>query len=137
MIQQEEILTVLQGMLHLSDDFHSRLGSLRVTPLEAGMMMYLNRHPGRTISDVANRLGTHELTLDTRVQDLVRKGFIRKRSDRQYESAILTLTSEGKVIVPAIAKHIQEISALICEVSSHAQADSEPSRKPTSANSPS
>ena len=109
-----EDLPLLQVMLRLSDDFHSRLAPLGVTALEAGMMMYLHRHANVSTIDLGNAFGTLELTLAPRVEELVRKGLVRGQSDSQhYGVSILNLTSDGKVMMPAIEKHILEISNLI------------------------
>lgn len=122
MIQEHfpEDRPLLQAMLHLYDDFHSRLAPLGVTALEAGMMMYLHRHANVSTIDLGKAFGTHELNLAPRLEDLVRKGLVRRQSDRQHHGvSILTLTSEGKIIIPEIEKHILEISNLIREVTSH------------------
>jgi DNA-binding MarR family transcriptional regulator len=110
-------MPLFQVMLRLCDDFHSRLAPLGVTALEAGMMMYVHRHANVTTIGLAKALGMHELALVPRVEDLVRKGLVRRQSDRQHHGdSILSLTSEGKVTIPEIAKHILEISHLIQEV---------------------
>ena len=116
---QEDAHELLQVMLRLYDDFHSRLAPLGVTALEAGMMMYLHRHANVSTIDLGKAFGTHDLILAPRVEDLVRKGLVRRQSDRQHHGvSILTLTSEGKVPIPEIEKHILELSNLIREVTS-------------------
>jgi len=115
----QEDKALLRVMLRLYEDFHSRLAPLGITALEAGMMMYLHRHANVSTIDLGKAFGTHELILSPRVEDLVRKGLVQRQSNRQHHGvSILTLTSEGKVIIPDIEKHILEISNLIREVSS-------------------
>src|SRR5262252_864972 len=113
----QEDKALLSVMLRLYEDFHSRLAPPGITALEAGMMMYLHRHANVSTIDLGKALGTLELTLAPRVEDIVRKGLVRRQSDRQHHGvSILTLTSEGKILIPEIEKHILEISSLIREV---------------------
>ena len=48
--------TLLEVVLRAHGDFRRRLAPLHVTPLQAGVMLYLNRHPDAKMKDTAAAL---------------------------------------------------------------------------------
>ena len=65
--------TLLEVVLQVQGDFRSRLASIGVTPLQAGVMLYLQRHRDAKMTDAATAVGVQPPTVTRVIQDLVRK----------------------------------------------------------------
>lgn len=102
--------TLLEAMLHLHGEFRSALDSLSLTPLQAGVLLYLHRRPGSGVFEAAEALGVKSPTLTPVVQDLVRKRLISRQenqSDRRHRPLILT--KQGQAVMPRITERIAAI----------------------------
>jgi hypothetical protein len=51
-----EEVTLLELLLQLHGDFRRRLEPLRVTPLQAGVLLFLRRHTDARLTDAATAL---------------------------------------------------------------------------------
>ena len=74
-----EKLTLLELVLRVHGEFRRNLEPIRVTPLQAGMLLYLQRHRDAKLTDAAAALCLRLPTLSDVVKDLVRKRWITKR----------------------------------------------------------
>jgi hypothetical protein len=63
--QKETDSTLLELVLQLHGDFRRRLEPIRVTPLQAGVLLFLCRHTGARVTDTAAALGVGLPTLST------------------------------------------------------------------------
>ena len=68
--------TLLELVLRLHGDFRRRLEPLRVTPLQAGVLLFLCRHAEARVKDIAAALGVRLSTLSGVVTTLARKRWI-------------------------------------------------------------
>ena len=68
----QEKLTLLELVLRLEGDFRRRLETVRVTPLQAGVLLFLRRHAEAKVMDAAAALGLRLSTLSVVVKALVR-----------------------------------------------------------------
>ena len=75
----DEKLTLLELVLRLEGDFRRSLEPIRVTPLQAGVLLYLQRHMDAKLTDAAAALGVRLPTLSVVVTNLVRKRWVTKR----------------------------------------------------------
>jgi DNA-binding MarR family transcriptional regulator len=64
--------TLLELLLRLEGDIRRRLRPIRVTPSQAGVILFLRRHAEANVTDAAAALGVRLLTLSAVVKDLVR-----------------------------------------------------------------
>src|SRR5262249_18783264 len=71
--------TLLELVLQLEGDIRRRLEPIRVTPLQAGVLLFLCRHGEARVTDIAAALGVGVPTLSTVVTGLVRKRWVTKR----------------------------------------------------------
>ncbi len=102
--------TLLEAMLRLHGDFRTALDALSFTPLQAGLLLYVHRHPGSGIFEAAKALGIKPPTLTPVVQDLVRRQYVSRQEDQaDRRGRRLTLTSQGRALVPRITKRIAAI----------------------------
>jgi DNA-binding MarR family transcriptional regulator len=74
-----EKLTLLELVLRLEGDFRRRLETIRVTPLQAGVLLFVQRHMDARVTDAAAALGVRLPTLSAVVKELVRKRWVTKR----------------------------------------------------------
>lgn len=105
-----EELTLLELVLRLEGEFRRSLESIRVTPLQAGVLLYLDRHANTTLTDAAASLGVRLPTLSVVVTDLARKRWVTKRrSATDTRVVCLSLSRQGKVLAQRIKKQVREV----------------------------
>ena len=80
--------TLLEMVLRVQGDFRRRLAPISVTPLQAGVMLYLHRHVDAKLKDVAAALGVQSPTLAGVIQDLVRKHWVINRRSIHDDRAL-------------------------------------------------
>ncbi|MGH7181422.1 MAG: MarR family winged helix-turn-helix transcriptional regulator [Nitrospiraceae bacterium] len=91
--------SLLEVVSRVLGDFQQRLAPLRVTPLQAGMILYLHRHPDAKVMDTAAGVGVAEPNLSAAVLTLIRKRWVtghRAPDDRRVVR--LRLTQQGEVL---------------------------------------
>ena len=72
--QKETGPTLLELVLRLEGDFRRRLEPIRVTPLQAGMILFLRRQAKARVTDAAAALSVRPATLSEVVKDLYARG---------------------------------------------------------------
>jgi len=102
--------TLLEVMLRVHGEFRGRLAPLRVTPLQAGVLLYLHRQGEAKLKHVAAAVQVQSPTLGVVINDLVRKRWVTKqRVPHDDRSLCLRLSRQGAVLVQRIMKHIRPI----------------------------
>ena len=71
--------TLLEVVLRVHGDFRRRLESIGVTPLQASMVLYLQRHVDVNMKDTAAGLDVRSPTLTDVIDALVRKCLVTRR----------------------------------------------------------
>jgi DNA-binding MarR family transcriptional regulator len=71
--------TQLELVLWWHGEFRGRLEPIGATPLQAGVILYLQRHMDAKLTDTAAVLGVTLPTLSQVVTDLVQKQWVTKR----------------------------------------------------------
>jgi DNA-binding MarR family transcriptional regulator len=108
--RKKEDITLLEAMLRLHGNFRQRLEPIRLTPLQAGIMLYLTRHPDTMTKETAAALAIRPTTLSPTVDVLVRKGWvIRRRPSHDDRIVYLRLTPQGKVLTRKVTAAIRDI----------------------------
>ena len=109
-----EALTLLELVLQLHSEFRRSLEPIRVTPLQAGMLLFLRRHAEATVMVVAAALGVRLPTLSEVVKALVRKRRVTKRrSVTDTRAGCLPLSRRGKAFAQKIEGQVRDVSAQI------------------------
>ena len=94
-----EELTLLELVLQLHGELGRNLKSIRVTPLQAGVTLFLCRHADTKLTDTASALRVTLPTLSTVVKDLVRKRWVTKRrSGTDTRAVCLRLSRRGAAL---------------------------------------
>ncbi len=105
-----EKLTLLELVLQLHGDFRRSLEPIRVTPLQADVLLYLQRHIDASVTDAATALRLRLPTLSEVVKDLVRKRWVTKRYSVEDRRAVcLRLSRRGQVITRKIENQARDV----------------------------
>ena len=108
--------TLLEFVLRLEGDFRRRLEPIRVTPLQAGMLLFLRRHAKAKLMDAAAALSVRPPTLSEVVNDLVRKRWIsRRRSGTDARAVCLSLSRRGNALALQIEQQVRHVEATLTE----------------------
>src|SRR4029077_18445647 len=98
-----EDLTILELVLQLHGELRRSLEPIRVTPLQAGVLLFIRRHAKARMTDTAAALCVRLPTLSEVVKDLVWKRWVTKRrSVTDTRVVYLRLSQRGQVITRKI-----------------------------------
>jgi len=107
-----EKLTLLELVLQVQGEFRRSLEPIRVTPLQASMILYLQRHVDAKVKDAATALCLRVPTISTVVKDLVRKRWVTKRrSVTDTRAVCLSLSRQGQALARKIKNHVQHVKS--------------------------
>jgi DNA-binding MarR family transcriptional regulator len=105
--------TLLEMVLRLHGEFRSRFVPLRVTVLQAGVILYLTRHTNAKLTEAAHALRIKPATLTEVIRDMVGRRWVTKRRSSQDRRAVcLRLSRRGKVIARSVTGQVQQVSAM-------------------------
>lgn len=103
--------TLLELVLQLHGEFRRSLEPIRVTPLQAGVLLFLRRHAESNLTDTAAALRVRQPTLSEVMKDLVRKRWVTKRrSVADTRIVHLRLSPRGLVITRKIEHLVRRVS---------------------------
>jgi DNA-binding MarR family transcriptional regulator len=99
--------STLETVLRLHGFFRHRLHPLGVSPVQAGMLLYLDRHPQCEVSELASALCIQNLLAVKIVQLLQRDGWICKSLvNAKRKTVKLQLTKKGTALARKINANI-------------------------------
>jgi DNA-binding MarR family transcriptional regulator len=128
--QEETGPTLLELVLRLEGAFRRRLEPIGVTPLQAGVLLFLRRHTEARVTDAAAALSVRPPTLSAVVNDLVLKRWItRRRSVTDARVVHLSLSRQGKVLARHIEQRIRHVELTLTEDDSGALGRTSPHRR--------
>ncbi|MGQ0557463.1 MAG: hypothetical protein ACT4PN_16130 [Nitrospiraceae bacterium] len=82
--------------------------SLGVSPIQAGMLLYLDRHPQCQVIEIASALCIQNLSAVKTVQLIQRNGWIRKPQVNANRKIVkLQLTEKGTALAQKIKENIE------------------------------
>lgn len=112
--QHETNPTLLEMVLRLEGDFRRNLEPLRVTPLQAGALIFIHRHANATLTDAAASLGIRLPTLSTLVKALMRKRWVTKRYSIEDRRAMrLALSRRGCTLALNIEQRVRQVETTL------------------------
>ena len=104
--------TLLELVLQLHGEFRRSLDPIRVTPLQAGVILYLQRHMDANMTDTAAALSVRLPTLSEVVNDLVGKRWVTNRRSAEDRRAVcLSLSRRGEALARKIEERVQEVKS--------------------------
>ena len=114
--KSHEEVTLLELVLQLHGKFRSSLETIRVTPLQAGVLLFLRRHAEANMTNAAAALRVRPPTLTDVVKDLVRKRWVTKRRSVTDTRVVhLRLSRRGKLLTRQIEQRVHQVSATLAE----------------------
>ena len=115
--KSDEKLTLLELVLRVQGEFRRCLEPIRVTPLQAGVILYLQRHMDAKLTDAAASLLVRQPTLHEVVKDLVRKRWVTKRRSVTDSRAVcLSLSRQGEVVARKIKDHVRHVRSNLTQM---------------------
>ena len=100
-------LTPSERVLWLHGQYRRRLEPLGVTPLQAGVLLYLRLHIEANMTNTAAALSVRLPTLSQVVEDLVRKRWVTKRRSITDARVVhLELSRWGLILTRKIETHL-------------------------------
>ena len=114
MSDDQKELTLLEVVLQLHGEFRRTLEPIRVTPLQAGVLLFLSRYLEARVTDVATALRVRTPTLSEVVNDLVRKRWVTKRRSVTDTRVVhLRLSRRGEAFAQRIEGQVRQVSTQI------------------------
>lgn len=114
--QKETAPTLLELVLRLEGHFRRNLEPIRVTPLQAGVLLFLHRYAETNLTDTAAALCVRQPTLSAVMKDLVRKRWVTKRrSVADTRIVHLRLSRRGDALVQKIAEQVRRVRTQITD----------------------
>ena len=111
-----EDLTILELVLQLHGELRRSLEPIRVTPLQAGVLLFLRRHAEARVTDTATALRLRPPTLSEVVNDLVRKRWVTKRRSVTDTRVVhLSLSRRGNALALQINQRVRQVNAPLAQ----------------------
>jgi DNA-binding MarR family transcriptional regulator len=111
-----EDLTILELVLQLHGDFRRRLEPIRVTPLQAGVILFLRRHADARVTDAATALRLRLPTLSEVVKDLEWKRWVTKRRSVTDTRVVhLRLSRWGNALALQINQRVRQVNGPLAQ----------------------
>ena len=111
-----EDLTILELVLQLHGEFRRSLEPIRVTPLQAGVLLFLRRHAEARVTETATALRLRPPTLSEVVNDLVRKRWVTKRRSVTDTRVVhLSLSRRGNALALQINQRVRQVNAPLAQ----------------------
>jgi DNA-binding MarR family transcriptional regulator len=111
-----EKLTLLELVLQLHGEFRRSLEPIRVTPLQAGVLLFLRRHAEANVTDAATALRVRLPILSAVVKDLVRKRWVtRRRSVKDDRVVVLSFSRRGNALALQIKQRVRQVNATLAK----------------------
>jgi DNA-binding MarR family transcriptional regulator len=115
-IRRKTAPTRLELLLKLEGDFRKRLGPIRVTPSQAGVILFLRRQADANVTDAATALGVSQATLSRTVTTLVRNQWVAKRrSAKDVRVVALSLSRRGNALALQINQRVRQVNAPLAQ----------------------
>jgi len=111
-----EELTLLELVLQLHGEFRRSLEPIRVTPRQAGVLLFIRRHANARMTDAATALRLRLPTLSEVVKALARKRWVAKRrSVKDDRVVVLSLCRWGDTLALKIEKRVHQVNATLAK----------------------
>ncbi|MGC4097304.1 MAG: MarR family transcriptional regulator [Nitrospira sp.] len=99
--------STLETILRLQGLFRHRLQPLRVSLLQASVLLYLDRHPRCTLTEITSALCTSPPSTITTVRFMQKKGWLHKTQVHEKGRIVpQRLTEKGNALVQQIKENI-------------------------------
>jgi len=114
----QKALTPLEVVLQLHGEFRRSLESIRVTSLQAGVLLFLRRQAEAKIMDAAAALCVRPPTSTDVVKGLVRKRWVTKRRSVTDTRVVqLRLSRQGQAVTQKIEQRVCQLNVELIDQS--------------------
>jgi DNA-binding MarR family transcriptional regulator len=113
---RHETLTFLEMVLQVHGEFRRGLEPLRMTTLQTGVILFLQRHADAKLTDAAAALRVTLPTLSVVVKALVQKRWVTKRRSVPDSRAVcLSLSRRGETLALQSEYRVRHVEAALTE----------------------
>ncbi len=106
--QRSNKLSILETVLRLQGFFRQRLLPLRLSPMQAAILLHLDRHPVCQLVDLASAFYLQPESMGANVSVVLRRGWGRKtRTNENRRIVQLGLTATGKALVKRVKQTLR------------------------------
>jgi DNA-binding MarR family transcriptional regulator len=113
-------VTTLERVLQWHGAFRRSLGPIRVTPLQAAMLLFVSRHAEAKLTDVARALCVRRPTLTEVVKALIRNRWVtQRRSVVDARVVHLRLSQRGEALTRQIERQVRQVTITLAEELGH------------------
>ena len=107
---------VRQAQLQVFNHFRKTVGTMGITPGQAGMLILIRNNPAISQAALARAIGVERATLGQIITDMEAKSWVERHpSNSDRRSYALTLSSSGRVfleqVLEKIVLHEQDLTA--------------------------
>ena len=107
---RSEELTLLESVLRVQGEFRRSLEPLQVTPLQAGVILFLRRHEDGRVKDLVTAFCLKVPTVTEVVNILERKRWVSRRpSEEDGRAVCLRLSRQGEALARMIEARISDV----------------------------
>src|SRR6266849_785574 len=111
-VQKKTGPTRLELLLRLEGDFRKRLGPIRVTPSQAGVILFRRRQADANVTDAATALVVSQARLSRTVTTIVRRQWVAKRRSAKDDRVVaLSLSRRGNALALQINQRVHQVNA--------------------------
>ena len=109
-------VTTLERVLQWHGAFRRSLGPIRVTPLQAAMLLFVSRHAETRLTDAARALCVRRPALTEVVKALVRNRWVtQRRSVVDARVVHLGLSQRGEALTRQIERRVHQVNITLAE----------------------
>ena len=109
-------VTTLERVLQWHGAFRRSLGPIRVTPLQAAMLLFVSRHAETRLTDAARALCVRRPALTEVVKALVRNRWMtQRRSVVDARVVHLGLSQRGEALTRQIERRVHQVNITLAE----------------------
>jgi len=109
-------VTTLERVLQWHGAFRRSLGPIRVTPLQAAMLLFVSRHAEAKLTDVARALCVRRPTSTEVVKALIRNRWVtQRRSVVDARVVHLRLSQRGEALTRQIERQVRQVTITLAE----------------------
>lgn len=100
--------SILETILYLQGYFRQRLLPLRLSPMQAAILLYLEHHPDCQLIDLASSFCVQPESMGANVSVLLRRGWAHKaRTNENRRIVQLRLTASGKTLLKRVKQTLR------------------------------
>lgn len=106
--QRNQKPSVLETVLYLQGYFRQRLLPLRISPMQAAILLHLEQRPDCHLVELASTFYLHPESMGANVSVVLRRGWaLKARTNENRRIVQLNLTAQGKALLKRVKQTLR------------------------------